>query len=113
MQFQAQQHHYLTRFPDASYQVILRDDTPVGRIYVHKREDHIQILDVSILPEHRNAGIGTALISDVLVKAARLSVPVRIYVESFNRSLRLFERLGFSKVDESSIHFLLEWRPQV
>jgi len=34
------------------------------------------------------------------------------YVESYNRSRGLFERLGFVKSGEQGYSYLLEWRPQ-
>jgi hypothetical protein len=33
----------------------------------------------------------------------------RIYVEEFNPSLRLFQRLGFSPSEQHGIHLLLQW----
>jgi hypothetical protein len=42
---------------------------------------------------------------------ATSSRPLRIYVESFNPSLRLFERLGFTAMEQEGIHLLMEWVP--
>jgi hypothetical protein len=36
---------------------------------------------------------------------------VGIYVESFNPSLSLFERLGFSEVEKEGLNLLLRWHP--
>jgi ribosomal protein S18 acetylase RimI-like enzyme len=111
MQFAAQHHHYHQRYPDAAYEVILLNKEAVGRLYVARLDKEIRIIDVTILPEHRNAGVGTSIIENLLAEAAASGKPVRIYVESFNPSLRLFERLGFTRIDEQGVHFLMEWRP--
>jgi hypothetical protein len=34
-----------------------------------------------------------------------------VFVESFNPSLRLFERLGFVAADEQGAHLLMQWKP--
>lgn len=111
MQFAAQQAHYRQTYPDAEHLIILLDTESVGRLYVAEIEAEIRIVDVTILPEHRNAGIGTAIIKQLMEEAATIGKPLRIYVESFNPSLLLFERLGFVKVDESGYSFLLAWQP--
>ena len=111
MQFAAQHSHYRERFPDASYSLILRDDSPVGRLYILRKKGEIRILDVTLLPEYRNGGIGTSLVRDLLDEAAQAGKRVLIYVDTFNPSLRLFERLGFKSIAEEGINFLMEWRP--
>lgn len=111
MQFAAQQAHYRQTYPDAEHLIILLDTESVGRLYLAEIEAEIRIVDVTILPDHRNAGIGTAIIKQLMEEAATIGKPLRIYVESFNPSLRLFERLGFVKVDESGYSFLLAWQP--
>lgn len=111
MQFVAQHTHYREQFPDASYSVILRDESPVGRLYVLTGNRESQILDITILPEYRKGGIGTSLVRDLLDQAEQAGKRVLIYVETFNPSLRLFERLGFKSIAEEGLNFLMEWRP--
>jgi ribosomal protein S18 acetylase RimI-like enzyme len=111
MQFEAQTTHYRQAFADATFRVILRDGTPVGRLYARRLENEIRILDITILPEVRNQGIGSAVLNDLIREAAQSKKNVLIYAETFNPSLRLFERLGFKSIAEEGINFLLEWRP--
>jgi ribosomal protein S18 acetylase RimI-like enzyme len=110
MQFAAQQMHYQTHHPEATHEIILLKDQPIGRVYIDWADHPIQILDITILPEYRNAGIGTPLLKDLQAEAARDGRPLTIYVESFNPSLRLFERLGFSRIRDEGIYLLMEWR---
>jgi ribosomal protein S18 acetylase RimI-like enzyme len=111
MQFVAQHSHYREKFPDATYSVILRDDLPIGRLYVLREQDEIQVLDITVLPEYRNSGAGTSLLRNLIQEAANLEKRVLIYVETFNPSLRLFERLGFKSIAEEGFNFMMEWRP--
>jgi GNAT superfamily N-acetyltransferase len=110
MQFEAQQLHYRTHNPAASHDIILLGDRPIGRLYVARRDSEIRILDITILPEHRGRGRGTALLKDLMSEAARAGLPLTIYVESFNRSHKLFERLGFTKIEDDGVLHLMEWR---
>jgi len=97
--------------PQANHDVIYADSTPVGRIYIDRRDDELHILDVTVLPQHRNQGTGSLLLRRLLDEAGRAGKPVTIYVESFNPSLRLFERLGFRKDQEKGFHLLMKWQP--
>jgi ribosomal protein S18 acetylase RimI-like enzyme len=110
MQFDAQHSYYHERFPDADYKVILADGESVGRLYVARDKETIQILDIAVLPERRRAGVGTSLIQELVSEAKQSGKTVQIYVETFNPSLSLFERFGFSKIAEEGFNFLLEWR---
>ena len=108
-QFAAQQDHYAKKYPAASHDVIMSDDRPVGRLYVARLDQEIRIIDITLLPAERNAGIGSYLIKRLLDEAKRSGKVTRIYVEEFNPSLRLFERLGFSPSEQQGIHLLLQW----
>jgi GNAT superfamily N-acetyltransferase len=112
-QFDAQRLHYRTHNPEATHDIILLNERPVGRLYVARREQERRILDITILPEYRNQGTGTSLIKDLINEAARAEKPLNIYVEFYNPSQRLFKRLGFLKVDspdDDSVNHLMEWR---
>lgn len=111
MQFTAQKQHYAAEYPQANHDLICLDGVPVGRIYLACAADGFHILDITVLPEYRNSGIGSFLLSQVLEEARQAEKPVRIYVESSNPSLRLFEHLGFHKDKEHGFQLLLKWSP--
>ena len=108
-QFAAQQDHYAKNYPTASHDIIVFNGRPVGRLYVARLDHEIRIVDITLLPGERNAGIGTYLITRLLEEANRSGKVTRIYVEEFNPSLRLFQRLGFWSSEQHGIHLLMEW----
>jgi RimJ/RimL family protein N-acetyltransferase len=111
MQFTAQQDHYTKTYPTASYDIIMSDSRPVGRLYVARLDHEIRIIDITLLPAERNAGIGSYLIKQLLDEANRAGKVTRIFVEEFNPSRRLFERLNFSLSEQHGIHMLLQCNP--
>lgn len=111
MQFAAQHDYYRSQYPHGDHKLILAGGHPAGRLYTAENEDEIRILDITVLPHLRGAGIGTPLINDVLSRAKEAGKPVRIYVETVNPSRRLFERLGFTVIEEDGLNVLLECRP--
>ena len=109
MQFAAQQQHYAFMEDEAEQQIILGDGQAIGRLIVMRREREIVLADIALLPPHRNAGIGTQLIQRLQVEAAQTLRPVRLQVEKTNRARRLYERLGFSVIDDAGVHWQMEW----
>lgn len=111
MQFRAQHTFYLSQFTEAAFDLIVRDGDPIGRLYVDRRSDEIRIIDIALMPEQRNAGLGGALLRALLEEGARSGKPVRIHVEKFNRAMTLYQRLGFVPIHDQGVHLLMEWSP--
>src|SRR5262249_3915776 len=74
-------------------------------------QDEIHIVDITVLAPSRNAGIGTAILRDLLAEAAIAHKPVRIHVEKFNPALRLYARLGFASIADKGVYLFMEWAP--
>lgn len=110
-QFQFQTAHYRKHYGDALFQIILRDDTPIGRLYVHFGAQEIRLMDIALLPEHRGAGLGGSILENLLQEAAQLGKTVTLHVERFSPALRLYQRLGFRVIEDQQINFYMEWRP--
>lgn len=109
-QFDLQRHHYRAHCPGATFDVILLDAVPVGRIYVYRTDAEIRLMDVALLPDARGRGIGTALVQRLLTEAASRDARVTLNVEPFNAARSLYERLGFRVLDEDPTNLFMEWR---
>jgi ribosomal protein S18 acetylase RimI-like enzyme len=109
-QFTAQDVYYREHYPTAQFSVIEHDGQPAGRLYVDRWENEIRVMDITVLPEHRGAGIGTKLLRDLQDEAAAAGKPLSIHVEKFNRALALYERLGFQVREDKGIYLLMDWR---
>jgi ribosomal protein S18 acetylase RimI-like enzyme len=112
MQFNAQTKFYHEQFKQAEFQAILLDGEPIGRLYIDRRADEIRLIDIALLPEHRRKGIGSRLLKGTLAEAERAGLPVRIHVESYNPALHLYYRLGFRKIGDHGVYYLMEWSPR-
>lgn len=111
MQFRAQTQSYQREFPGAEYLVILHDGVPAGRLTIEHSDEAVLLVDIALLPAHRNFGIGSGLIQDLKLEARNTGKPLRLNVENFNPAFRLYERLGFEKIDEAGFYYCMEWRP--
>ncbi len=113
MQFNAQRQYYLETYRTAEYSIIQCDGLDIGRLIVDRQPDRFVLMDIALLPEYRNGGIGKALITDLMAQAAREGKPLRLHVEIFNPALHLYERLGFKKVQMAGIYYEMEWQQEV
>jgi ribosomal protein S18 acetylase RimI-like enzyme len=112
-QFSAQHGWYQEHYEGAQWNVILVDGVPAGRLYVHRRATEIRLVDVTLLPEFRQGGLGTSLLRDLLAEGEAARKPVTIHVEVYNPAMRLYERLGFRPIEERGPYVLMEWRAPV
>ncbi len=110
-QFEAQHAWYQDHYEGATFDVILADGAPAGRLYVHRREREIRLVDITFLPEFRGGGLGTSLLNDLMAEARAAGKPLTIHVEVYNPAMRLYERLGFRPIEERGPYLLMEWRP--
>ncbi|HET9837490.1 MAG TPA: N-acetyltransferase [Candidatus Angelobacter sp.] len=108
MQYAAQKQHYQAMHPAANHAIICVGETQVGRVYVDRNAEELHILDITVLPEFRGRGAGQTVLRRLMHEAGADGKAVTIYVESFNPSLRLFERLGFQKEREEGFQLLLK-----
>jgi ribosomal protein S18 acetylase RimI-like enzyme len=112
-QFELQRREYDSRFPDADYRVILVDQQPAGRIWVGADEEQIRLLDIALLPEFQNRGVGTALLQKLMVEAENAGKALRHMVFVLNNNAdRFYERLGFKKIEDFGAYKHMEWRPE-
>jgi ribosomal protein S18 acetylase RimI-like enzyme len=109
MQFDLQSRHYQEHYSDSAFLIIELDGTPIGRMYVRRSAEEIQLIDIALLPEHRGAGIGGDILKDLLAEGAKSGKPVRIHVAHQNPALRLYQRLGFRICEDKGLHYLMEW----
>jgi len=110
-QFMAQHAYYQANYPGAAWLVIERDGVPAGRLYVHRREKEIRLVDIALLPEHRGFGIGSRLLGELIAESTAAGKPLRIHVEKNNPALRLYERLGFVPIADKGVYHLMERPP--
>jgi len=109
MQYEAQQRFFESEYKRADNQIVLREDNLLGRLLVDRREHEIRCIDLALLPEYRNAGIGTFLLRQLQEEANRGRKPLRLQIIRFNRAVNLLERLGFARTSETGTHFQMEW----
>ena len=112
MQFDAQDAWWHENYAEASFDVILVDGEPAGRLYVHRGPSEIRIVDIALMPEHRGGGVGTRLLEDLSAEADAAGKSLTIHVERMNPALRLYERLGFSLAEDKGVYLFLERPPR-
>jgi ribosomal protein S18 acetylase RimI-like enzyme len=110
-QFDAQHSHYSEQNPDASFEMLLLDGEPAGRLYVDRRPEEIHIIDIALLAQFRGAGVGSSLLRELMAEATSREVAVGIFVEHNNRAQTLYRRLGFEVVADTGVYLQMRWRP--
>ena len=112
-QFDMQRREYSARFPDAEYSVILVDQQPAGRIWVGSDNEQIRLLDIALLPQFQNRGVGTALLQRLMTRANNEDKALRHMVFVLNNNAdRFYERLGFKQIEDFGAYKHMEWKAE-
>lgn len=111
LQFKARQTWFRNHYPNADLAVIMDRDRPVGRLYVDYGVEEIRILDICLVADYRNRGIGLGLLRSLQAQAARMRVPVRLSVLLGSPAQRLYQRCGFVNLGVDGLHNSMEWQP--
>jgi ribosomal protein S18 acetylase RimI-like enzyme len=112
MQFNSKQRSYEIQYEGADHYIILYEGNQVGSLMLIRNAQDILFIDIAVLPQYQNLGIGTSIFKEVCAEAASKGLPVRLHVlQSNTRAARLYQRLGFSMMGEVGTYFLMEWRP--
>jgi ribosomal protein S18 acetylase RimI-like enzyme len=109
-QYELQRRHYLGHYPDATWSIIERDGSLIGRIIVDRSRRPILLVDLAILAQERRRGVGTALLRELADEARRIGTGVELTVAVDNLDARrLYERVGFTteRVEGAYMRLLL------
>ena len=93
--------------------VVALDDEPVGLAGAFIEEDGVaKVVSMWVAPTHRGAGIGSALLDEVLAWARRAGAPAtRLSVTAGDSAAtRLYARAGFVDTGNPGA---LEWNPEI
>lgn len=109
-QFQAQSIDYKHNYPQAANDIILYKNERAGRVILTTERNDLLLVDIAILSEFRNRGIGTKILEWLFEQSRETKMPVSFCVEKMNPAFRLYDRLGFKIVADLTSHFQMEWR---
>ena len=107
MQFRAQRQQYQFTCPDAINQLVEFDGVPAGRLIVDRSGDEILLVDIALLSDLRNLGMGTSILRDLQAEGKKII----LHVVRSNPAVNLYQRLGFIFVGKEEFYSTMEWSP--
>ena len=100
-----QKNLFVTHFCPSNITIITVDDIDVG-MYELTLDNHGYFLKrFEILPNFHNRGIGTFILNQILSLARANNLPVRLQVFKINPAQKLYQKLGFKIVGNSTEHY--------
>lgn len=111
MQYEAQQRYYLQQYSKLRYSIILFEGKRVGRIAVVRQAREWIIVDIILLPEFQNRGLGSSLMRELQREAVNKNTPIRLSVFADSPAQQFYERLGFLPVAGNGVYIIMKWLP--
>ena len=101
-----QREYFEKKFDPANRQIIEMDGQDAGVVVVEQRDQEVYLGLIEILPAFQERGTGTAIVQEIIRDAHHAGLPVSLHVLKSNIPARkLYERLGFTVVQEEEIRF--------
>jgi ribosomal protein S18 acetylase RimI-like enzyme len=110
-QFNAQHAHYLSTYKNAVFNIIILNKTNIGRLYIWETETQLRLIDITLLPEFRNKGIGTNILKKLIDKSNKIEKVLNLHVLQNNPALKLYKLLGFKIKEKRNTHLFMERLP--
>jgi GNAT superfamily N-acetyltransferase len=104
---EAQAARFRDAFDPDRYQVVVVGGRDVGALSVEWRAHEVFLADIEIAPEWRGQGLGTAIITDLVIWARQLGLPVALQVLNVSPARQLYVRLGFEVIGVTPTHYLM------
>ena len=76
---------------------------------VDRAAQEIRLVDIALLPEHRNRGYGGREVADLIRLAESLTLPLRLSVLRGNPAIRLYARLGLVWKGSDGMYIEMEY----
>jgi GNAT superfamily N-acetyltransferase len=108
----AQERRFAKNHPGYERFVVLEHGEPAGRLYVHRTDEQLEIVDLTLLTAFRSRGIGTALVRELFELATREDLAISLRVgRRLRRVTEFYLRLGFDLVDVDDLDNTFQWTP--
>jgi len=111
MQYDCQKRSYEIHYPNLETRIITFKNEKIGRLLLADCDDKLTIVDITLLPNYQNKGIGKNVLLDLLMNAKRQNKVVELKVFHNNeQAIRLYKRLGFQQVSSRDMYIQMEWK---
>lgn len=95
--------HYIP----AEIQIITLNDKDIGMISLEERKEDVFLRVIEIHPAYQRQNLGTTIIQKIINDAIHKMKPIHLRVLRVNPAKRLYERLGFSVIEETKTHYIM------
>ena len=100
---------FLEAWETKKIDIILKQNKPVGMFIIERQDDCLWLDEIQIEPHYQNQGIGTEIIMQLILKARKMNLPLRLRVLHANQgAYRLYRKLGFQRVHRAEHHNVME-----
>lgn len=109
-QFQLQHIHYQKHFASAQFQIVIVDGQNVGRLYCGWEGSNLRLIDIALLPQYQQRGIGSILIRELMAQAAARGGSLLLRVDLNNPARNWYLKLGFVAGVHDGVYQQMQWQ---
>ncbi len=96
------------RYAPAEVQIITLNGRDIGMLSLEERSDDVFLRAIEIHSMYQRQNFGTMIVKQIVTDSIKKTKPVLLHVLKVNPAKELYERLGFSVVEETGTHFIMK-----
>ena len=109
----SQRERFFSKFDPTDVRIVVTRGADVGALRVDWAASTPYVGSIELLPDVRGRGLGTAVMGDVIACADVRGVALELQVFHSNPgALRLYERLGFTRIGQNETHVRMKYTPE-
>ena len=100
---------FLEAWETKTIDIIMQHGKSVGMFILDRKNDYLWLDEIQIDPQYQNQGIGTEIIVQLILRARKQNLPLRLRVLHANKgAYRLYQKLGFQQISHAEHHNVME-----
>lgn len=108
-QFQMQHRHYQQHYSSAEFHIVTIHEQDVGRLYLVWKMNDLHLIDIALLPDYQQRGIGRILMAELMAQATARNGRLLLRVELNNPVRNWYLKLGFVPGDHDGVYQEMQW----
>jgi ribosomal protein S18 acetylase RimI-like enzyme len=93
------------------YEIVMWKNVPCGYFSINADGGRLHLIDIAIHPQYQSRGIGGMILEKLKKRAGQNNQPMTLGAYKTNAGARRFyEKHGFRRIGETTVHILYRWR---
>ncbi len=109
--YERQRQLYHVHYDWSQFGIITLAEQDIGCLLINEHQEHIELIDFTLLPDFRGQGHARQIIHDLQQQALSKGKAIKMMLSESNCGFDFYLKLGFTKQGKQGDAWVLIWQP--